>query len=209
MIAVRLDDDFRALAEQVDLEALDEERGAVFGIHADGRLAFTNAAWDEFAALNGGGRLTSEWPLGRNVFEAIPDALQAFYRDGWDWVTSSGHPWSHTYECSTPEEYRRFRMTSYPVGEEAAAIVVNSLIAARPWDAGAASTLPREDYREASGRLTQCPHCRRTQHPRTLRWDWVPEWVHRWPDLARAALCPFCLGYHYYDIGRGAPRPVH
>lgn len=201
---MRVTREFEPLLDAFDLDLIDADPGVTFGLLADGRLALTNAAWDRFASDNGAPHLSEAWPLGRNLYEAIPDELQQFYREGWEWTIESGHPWSHTYECSSPAEYRRHRMTCYPVGG-AGILVVNSLVAATSWPGGEVTQHPRTEYRDAAGGIRQCPHCRRTQHVQTGRWDWVPEWVQRWPEDARAALCDVCLAYHYYEGARHAP----
>jgi len=203
---MRVDDEFQALLDDASLERLDDERSPIFGIFADGRLALTNAAWDRFAAENGAPELPREWPLGRNVYEAIPGELEPFYREGWEWAGESGHPWSHSYECSSADVYRRYRMTTYPMGGSEGLLVVNSLVVDAPRPEGRGpGTSPRDEYRQADGSTVQCSHCRRTMHVATGRWDLVPEWVQRWPDHARGTLCDVCAVYHYYEEARRTP----
>ena len=201
---MKVDREFESLLDDFGLDRIDEESGPTFGIFADGRLALTNAAWDRFAAENGAPNLPEEWPLGRNIYEAIPAELQPFYREGWEWAGESGHPWSHSYECSSPDTYRRYRMTSYPIGGTTGLLVVNSVVAEASWPDGTTSPRSRAEYRGADGTITQCSHCRRTQHVATGRWEWVPEWVQRWPDDAHGTLCDICTAYHYYEEQRGA-----
>jgi len=202
---VRVGSAFEPLLGAFDLEGLDAEAGSVFGIFTDGRLACTNDGWERFARDNGAPELVRGWPLGRNVYEVIPPDLQPFYREGWEWASESGNPWSHSYECSTPAEFRHFRMTSYPVGEGRGLLVVNSLVASAPWPAGEEAGRPRAEYYDARDRVTQCSHCRLTLHQPSGRWDWVPELVQRWPDEAVPTLCDLCASYHYYARARGVP----
>ena len=203
---MRVDPEFESLlVEGLTLDRLENERGTVYGIFSDGRLALTNSAWDRFAAENGAPEVPRTWPIGRNIYEAIPSELQPFYREGWEWTAESGHPWSHSYDCSSANDYRRYRMTSYPVGGTAGVLVVNSLVAEAPWPAGTPATPSRGEYRQADGSTVQCSHCRRSLHIASGRWDWVPEWVQRWPDEARSTLCDTCTGYHYYGEVRGVP----
>jgi hypothetical protein len=198
---MRLDNSFAPYLHESDLEEIDRAAEVTFAVDADGRLMMTNEAWDRFALENGAADLPREWPLGRNLFEAVPPDLEHFYRDGWEWAVSSGHPWSHTYECSTPNQFRRMRMTCYPVGP-GGLLVVNSLLAEAMRPDGEASELDRAEYLDGNV-LTQCSHCRRTRHPASGRWDWVPEWVHRWPSNARPALCGPCGAYHTYAVTAG------
>ncbi|MQC17517.1 MAG: hypothetical protein DWG80_00390 [Chloroflexi bacterium] len=202
---MRVEHGFEVLLAEFSLDQIEDEHGSVFGIFADGRLALTNTAWTRFVEENGAPHLPADWPLGRNIYEVIPAELQSFYREGWEWAGESGHPWSHSYECSSPDSYRRYRMTSYPIGGTAGILVVNSLVAQASWPDGTASPLSRAEYRRADGVITQCSHCRRTEHVASGRWDWVPEWVQRWPDDAHGALCDICSAYHYYEEARAAP----
>ena len=75
---MRVDREFESLLDGFSLDRLEAEQGATFGIFADGRLALTNAAWERFAAENGQPEISREWPLGRNIYDAIPAELQPF-----------------------------------------------------------------------------------------------------------------------------------
>ena len=136
---MRVEHGFEVLLAEFSLDQIEDEHGSVFGIFADGRLALTNTAWTRFVEENGAPHLPADWPLGRNIYEVIPAELQSFYREGWEWAGESGHPWSHSYECSSPDSYRRYRMTSYPIGGTAGILVVNSLVAQASWPDGTAS----------------------------------------------------------------------
>lgn len=202
---MRLDRAFEPLMERFDLDSLEDDPSVTFGVFRDGRLGYANAAWDTFARTNGAPGLPDKWPLGRDLLEAVPEDLQQFYREGWEWAAESGHPWSHTFDCSSPDEYRRHRMTCYGLGEGEGILVVNSVVVSSPWPSDAPSTQPHAEYREANGSSLQCSSCRRTKHVATGRWDWVPEWVQRWPDEARPTLCDVCMSYHYSPDVRGVP----
>ncbi len=203
---MRIDPTFRGILTGFDLDRLDDDPSVVFGVFADRRLGFANKAWDEFATENGAPSLLHDWPIGRNVFDAISPDLRQYYRDGWEWATESKHPWSHSYDCSSATRFRRMRMTCYGLGNGAGTLVVNSLIADAAWPEAAVSRTPRAEYRGEAGHISQCPNCRRTRHIQSARWDWVPEWVQRWPDGAHATLCNICKVY-YYAAPDGPSRP--
>lgn len=209
---MRLDPSFQPLLEAFDLEALDSREASVCGIWADGRLAYANAGWDRFAKENGAPDLAEEWPLGRDIFEAIAPALLPFYREAWHQVEVSGHPWTHPYECSSHDEFRLFQMTVYrlPFGlpfpetevECLGFLCVHSRLRSQPWPTLSPERPAMEaEYRDSEGLITQCAHCRRVERqagsPGT--WDSVATWVEAPPPGTTHGLCDICAAYHYFS----------
>ncbi|MDO9443901.1 MAG: hypothetical protein Q7K37_01175 [Dehalococcoidia bacterium] len=204
---MRLDRAFRNRLTRFDFKSLHDSYDVVYGTWADGRLAYTNDGWDRFAAENEAPRLNRAWPLGRSIWEVVPEALLTFYRDGWEWALTSGSPWGHTYECSSEDVTRIYRMTVMGLPDAGAVLVMNALVASLESSAAprgplvALGAAGEEAYRDASGLLTQCAHCRRVQYPpQPVRWDWVPAWVHRSPSETTHGLCGVCFAYHYRDV---------
>lgn len=204
---MRLDRAFLHRLPDFDFESLHDSQDVVFATWADGRLAYTNNGWGRFAAENEAPRLDGAWPLGRSIWDAVPPPLLPFYRDGWEWALTSGTPWGHTYECSSEDVTRIYRMTVLGLPDANAVLVVNALVASVESSAAPKERLVTLDaageaaYRDASGLVTQCSHCRRVRYPRAPdRWDWVPAWVHRSPPETTHGLCGVCLAYHYRDV---------
>lgn len=184
-----------------DRAQLDDHVGAIFALTPDLLLAGFNRAWFEFARANGGEpQISRDWPLGRPLIDAIAVELRGFYVAGYRSVLTSRRPWSHEYECHSPQIERRFHQTVLVLGDGAGLLVVNSLRHAAPHDPErpAVHPAPVEDYRELDGFYRQCASCRRFRHARHAnRWDWVPAWVGQPPRATSHVLCAICFEHHY------------
>ncbi len=204
---MELDPAFAAVLTGVDLDALDRDPGTIFGIWADGRLSLTNAAWERFAADNGAPSLPRRWPIGANVFDAIPGVLLPYYRAAWEAALRDARPWSHRYECSSPSRFRDLHMVAHPVGD-AGLLVTNALVVERPHDPAGRPAVPPlpSEHRTARGGVVQCAECRRVRAGDAMwRWDWVPAWVAEPPAGTRSGLCEICFD-QYYGSAKGEVR---
>lgn len=195
-----LDPRFEIHLDELRRHDLDAEPSTVFGVWSDGRLAYCNPGWFRFAAENRGEpAITSQWGLGSSVFTAIQPRLRPFYEAHYRACLASGRPVSHLYECSTPERFRHLQQMLYPLGDGAALIVVNAVVVERPHDPVERPARPASiaSYRDPSGFVHQCAHCRRIRNFEHERWDWVPEWVVHPPPLTWMPLCAPCE--HHYE----------
>jgi len=202
---------FIELLESFKLPALQETQDIVYGLWPDFSLAFTNAAWAKFAASNGGEPAVSEqWSLGRNILDAIPQPLKAFYESHYRNCLSLERPWEHVYECSSPDALRMFHMTALPVGKGEGILVINSLRIETPIDRETAE--PSETtYRNRHGMLVQCAHCRRFRRAASATtWDWVTDWVRSRQENVSHGICEPCLGFYYrlYIGSQHIPKPI-
>lgn len=195
--------DFRRLMGSALIQAVEQKPDTTYGVWQDGTLAYINPAWSQMARDNQGDAVLADWPLGRNVWEAVPPVLHDSYRQLWDRALQGGRPVEHRYECSSPTQQRFFRMLLHPIGKEAV-LVRNHLVVAHahPDPSG---TLSLESYRNEAGFVTMCANCRRvrrTQLP--VAWDWVPDFVaHAVLDVSHG-LCEACLELYYPE-----PRATH
>lgn len=197
-----IDPSFASRLTQEQIEACEAAADVVYGVDADGRLAFTNAVWDRFAHDNGGEALIAAWPLGRSVWESVPEVLGRFYRQGIERYAAGGEPWEHDYECSSPDERRLFHMRVLPVNG-GGLLVLNALRDVRP-HADPVDTAP---YVDADGLVHQCAHCRRvrvTAEPDS--WRFVPALLARPHPKTSHSLCEPCFAWHYPDPGPPSPR---
>lgn len=172
------------------------DSAVICGIWADGRLAFFNAAWDRFASENGEPAITRTWPIGRSIWEAVPNELQAFYRTGFADSLAHSRPFQHDYECSSPTHRRTFHMTAAPIADGVALLLVHSLrreeLHVDRVDAAASA------YVDRHGLVHQCVHCRRVRVPDGGdRWDFVPAFVVRQQTKISHGLCGPCFELHY------------
>ncbi|MBU1699827.1 MAG: hypothetical protein KJ970_16935 [Candidatus Eisenbacteria bacterium] len=192
---------FETLLRGFDPEILKQDSCVAYGLWPDLSLCYVNRGWKEFASKNGGDSdISSRWRLGSRVLDAVSDELKIFYQNVYSQCFSYSKPWSHEYECSSPELFRRFEQTFFPLKMNEGLLVVNRLLTETLHDpAEHIATSPDEEwYRNEAGILRQCSNCRRTQNIGSLdRWDWVPEWVRQPADATRFVLCPSCLDSDY------------
>jgi hypothetical protein len=104
----------------------------------------------------------------------------------------------HEYDCSSPELFRRYLMTLYPLGHAEGILVVNSTIIEAGHDTKKSHDPVSATYMDNNGFVRQCANCRRVRNMREPdRWDWVPAWVARPPARTSHTLCGFCLPYYH------------
>ena len=182
--AVDLPDVFRASERTANTACL---------VTRDLRLVRTNAAWQVFADTNGADPTRPTWPPGATLLDVIAEPLRAFYARGFEAVRQTNAPWEHDYDCSTPDQFRTFRMIVYPQGDYL--VITHALHVAR---AHAAEPHPPSEAYRQRGLIKMCCHCRRVLAPgQATRWDWVPAWVAHLPPQVSHGLCPTCCEYHY------------
>lgn len=171
------------------------ERGddVTYVLSADLRVIRTNAAWERFARANGGAAFLATWRRGTPLLDVIPAPLQPFYVTSFERAARDVVRWDHDYECSSPTEWRQFRMLAYPF--DGAFVVTHSLLVARPHDADGRSVA--DDY-VSDGIISMCSHCRRVRcRGAERRWDWVSQYVAQPPPRVSHGLCPACTRYYY------------
>lgn len=180
----------------------------MMGMWSDLTLAYVNPAWFRFASDNGAAEdFFARWTLGRSVLEAIPEVLRAHYAASYEQCMQTGEPWSEDYECSSPDRFRTFRATAYPLPRGAGLLVSHSLRIDRPHERESAPAI-RERFADHHGWLTQCAHCRRFADPSGRgKWVWVEDWI-RTPPQERVShgICQPCADY-YFGVVRRRSRP--
>ncbi len=193
-----VDPNFLPYLAGFDLDHLDAHDNPAYGIWADGRLAFFNQAWFEFARRNGADAgFRAHWTLGANLYDALPEVLREHYRKHYEAALASGEPWLHTYERSSPSIYRQFQQISYPLPERAGLLIVNALRTSQPHSAEP-KTPDSHAYLNEHGLIQQCAYCRRVRRQAPGEsWDWVPEWVSESPPNTSHGICPPCAGHHF------------
>ncbi len=195
---------FNALIGKERLEILNQHPSTVYGLDAQLNIAYLNPAWFAFAQENGNQRfLEHEWVLGKNIFDAIPDALVSFYKNlfisNLDGNRSAFAPKQLDYECSSPELYRRFSMHLYPLAEEGI-LVVHSLVVEESHQQRHSKEVifKPHNYIDKHGILLQCANCRRI-HNLTYpeRWDWVPKLIEKPYAKTSHGICSLCAEHYY------------
>lgn len=192
------------LAPLFRIEELDRDPASIFGLWADGTIAYFNAAWSAFAAENGGQpRVQADWGLGARYLDAIAQPLRPFYASLLAEASDERaglHPRAHQYECSSARLFRKYSMQVYALAGQTGVVVVNSLVFEVPHDPAIRPSQVADParYRDGRGLVVQCAHCRRVRHGADAdRWDWVPAWVERSAEMTSHGICALCLDYYY------------
>src|SRR4051794_13130717 len=113
---------------KLSTEPLESDPAVIFALDRDLRITYCNRAWEEFAAANGGVHLRREFVCGRPVLDLISGSVVVFSRRLYPSVLEPAEPCRHDYECSSPEQFRRFAMHVYPASGWSGLIVVHSLV---------------------------------------------------------------------------------
>lgn len=178
---------------------LEKDPAVIYALDRELRIVYCNEAWDQFSAANGGVELQRDGQIGRSILDAIPPILQSYFKENYQSVFATGQPWEHSYECSSPTEFRQFRMLACPAPEATGIVVMNSLWVERPHDLPERSDqLANEHvYRREDGFITMCCHCRRTCTRSNSQWDWVPGNLRLPPYRVTHGICEVCLNLYY------------
>ena len=200
------------LLDGLSFQDIDNSDDIIFALNADLEITYVNQGWLRFAERNGGDTVAERWSVGRRFMDAIPFALQPFYREHFAKVLAENRPWEHQYEYSSPALYRQFHMLSYPLGDAERILVVNSLVQEDPHQEKLCE--PNEGvYRNQDGLIIQCCHCRRVRrNGLKQQWDMVPSWVAVIPPNTSHGLCYPCNSYYYassINTDRGFPETFH
>jgi len=201
-IAAQCDSRFRPLLRDFSMILLENSNDIIYGVWPDLTLAFLNAAWFRFAAENRGEpAIATQWTLGRSILDAMPEPLVPFFERNFCRVLAESRRWEHSYECSSDEVQRTFRLTVYPLGNAEGLLLVNSLKVEAPQQQMPSPSLA-ERYINAHGVITQCCHCRKFRPVGEKNaWDWIPAWVRHMPMPERVShgLCEMCFGFYYTE----------
>ncbi len=196
---MHLDPEFRDRLEGWDVRGLAATEDVVYVIDSGFRLRGWNPAWESFARANEGQTVLERFTLGVNILTAIDEEIRGMYVTVFSRALASGEPTHHRYECSSPDTFREFYQTAYPLDRRAGLVLTNHLIEEYPHPLAPGVPLSRT-YLKGDGVVEQCSHCRKTRDQQAgQKWDWVPSTVLNPPEKLEFSLCPACRS-HYRDL---------
>lgn len=176
----------------------DNDGSVIYLLDRELRVVMCNAAWDKFAAANGGKNCLAQKVIGTEIWMVIPPVLQGFYRAAYENVRQHKRDWWHVFPCSSPGVSRTFHMRILHCADDYL-LTINTLIGEKDAEKAAEHRLP--SYMDSDGIITSCAHCRRVQRLHSPRlWDWVPEVLINGTALVKFDLCGFCYAYHYPTV---------
>jgi hypothetical protein len=177
-------------SHEVSVAVLEKDLDVACVIEHTGQIVYCNPAWDEFAAANSGSAAAlSTGVLGRNLMDFIPPVLKPFYAKNL-LKTPPYLIWDHNYECSTPSEFRIFRLQALRLKDTGEILLVHSLQIRRPH-----TRRPMEPP-AMRGQVAMCAHCRRTHAGTNGEWLWTPEFIAHPPEDRADSLCRRCADYY-------------
>jgi len=197
----RFQEDFPTLLSGFNLETLESHSSSIFGLSSDLTLNYFNPAWFQFAMENNGEPAISErFGLGTYVGNAIDGTARDYYLDVYQTILQEGRVWHHDYECSSPQKFRIYHQSVYPLFNSSGMVIVNSLVREQLFDGITRSPSPpiKMLYTQETGFITQCSNCRRVQRATQQDvWDWVPAWIEQMPENTSHSICDLCFEYYY------------
>jgi hypothetical protein len=182
------------LAKRFDLPALESEGATLVAIGRTGVIEWTNRAWTEFARANRGEDVLARFGVGQPYLEGIAGPLRGFFEAIFQNALLAGAVSEHDYECSSPEQYRAFRMRVLPIDEHGL-LLVHRLRVQQSHDRTPAP--PEGPYFRRDGSVVQCSNCRCVRRQDASAWDWVPAWVEAPPPRTSHGLCDLCFGFYW------------
>ena len=183
---------FRQVAAKIK-----ETPAVSYVLDADLAFVYCNPAWDHFAIENGAPGLAEGTILGSPLFAVIPDELRPLYANAFAHVRQTGEVWQCTYECSSPQKFRQFRMRIHWLIPDL--FLVTNTLAIEAAHANI-SNGNLDGYLSPGGAISMCSHCRCTRRiDAPEQWDFVPTHLELSPKVAKIShgLCPICRTYFY------------
>lgn len=193
----RFDEDFPSSLDGFNFETLEKNPCSIYGLTKDLSLNYFNPSWFQFSQANGGEPDISErFGLGTYVGETIVGPAKDYYLEVFKGILQTGKVWHHDYECSSPDTFRMFHQSVYPLYSREGLLIVNTLV--REHSHKNKVCLPDEVYLQKTGFISQCCNCRRVQRGDNEEiWDWVPAWVESMPENTSHTFCQLCYEYYY------------
>ncbi|MBD3258215.1 hypothetical protein GF377_07255 [candidate division GN15 bacterium] len=182
------------LFAQFDREELFQSKNTCIGLDRDLRMVLLNPAYYNFARANNGSHILDQFGLGAPLLDAIEGGQRQFYEDLLRGAMAAQSVKHFDYECSSPTEYRVFRMIIYPVADGRGLLTEHAVSTIAPHDRPGATFDPGA-YVDSDGIVHLCGHCRRVRHLTHDRWDWCPEAMNH-QDLTHG-LCNLCLDFYH------------
>lgn len=179
------------------IQALEKSSTVSYVLDSQCVFLYCNPAWDRFAKSNEAPGLRGEVVIGSDLFDVIPTALSKFYAETFQKVRTRQQVWEHSYECSSPDLFRKYRMRIHFLTRRNWFLVTNPLIFQRK-HRNPARPDPKK-YVSSTGLITMCAHCRcanRVDNPD--QWDFVPEYLQfKGQDSLQLShgFCPTCYAY--------------
>lgn len=178
-----------------------------FALDSSMYLTYVNPAYLTFGCANGGLSVSNSFTgIGTFIGDFMREPLRQFYLNAYGMVIKDDKTWKHEYDCSSPNLYRRYLQSSFPLKGKGL-VVINHLIEERAHKTPSASPI-KAHYLNDKQLIAQCSHCRKIRRQGIeAQWDWVAEWIAQPPEEVTHSLCEACTDYYYNDLQSTLAHP--
>jgi hypothetical protein len=192
---------FRKHIEYLDTYTLSNSSDSIYIVNTDFHIVGYNQAYLQFATENGLSEIGSLFGIGARVLDVVPEVLNEHYEKLWSSALNSNTVYTYDYECSSPDKYRKYHQTAYPIRNSVGLIFTNHcMIEKRREDQE--HTFDKH-FLNADNYVEQCSNCRKVKDQSAdYKWDWVPGLVANPYTNTNHTLCDYCLESYYPDINQ-------
>lgn len=184
-------------------DALSRDPSTVVVTDPNGNVLWTNPAWHEFAAHNGGETMLGRYGVGVGYCAGISGELRDFFQLALQRCYAEGNVFELDYACSSALKRRFMRLRALPI--TGAGLVLSHSLVVESSEMPEGESALESEYLNPEGIVLQCGNCRRVQNTKRGQWDWVPAWVEVVDPRVSHGMCELCRGY-YFRQRRRTPR---
>lgn len=190
---------------QALLGALEAEQGSAYLLGLDLSIQYVNEGWRRFARENSAPELATGWDTRQPITRFFEPPLSEFFAVRFQRVLERNEAWSQSYECSSRDVFRKFKMRVEPTAQRDGLIVVHSLLvesALRP--EGETVDDRARTFTDSRGLIVVCSVCGRVRNTLASSWDWAPGLASTDGLNVSHGICSTC-DFQYY-CQDGAPK---
>lgn len=191
--------DFARAIGHIDINFLSSSKDVVCIVDQELKLMGYNEAWVNFAKDNNGESTLSSFPLEASISSAGDGPVGSYVLQGYNRALREHKPFEHQYECSSPDTFRVFHQTAYPITGSKGLVITHHLVVEKEHEESEDSFIGR--FENSDEILTQCANCRKVRDPHeNSTWLWVPALVYRQLPNISHGICNPCLDHYYGDL---------
>jgi hypothetical protein len=191
--------DFKKNLAHMDMAPLNASMNTIFFLDSQLIIRGYNDYYVHFATQNGLLDIESKFGLDCPVLEAISPELRSYYEQSWQKTLLANRVFTQEYECSSPEQIRRYYQTAYPIYGGTGLIVISTCMFTLENDSDEVAVMPQ--HTRPDGFVVQCSNCRKVKnHDFEEQWDWIPQWVGNPPSNTSHGICAYCIDHYYPDL---------
>lgn len=198
---MKIDPAFKIFLSNLDLAKLEASPDVIYFLDKQLVLRGFNKAWADFMNENHGH--SPDGYLGTPILNVIPEEIRPFYAGSYGKALASRTRFDHDFQCSSPEAFRVFHQTAYPLTSGGGLMIVNTLVKTEPHSDKPLPLGPCH-FKQGTEIISMCTHCRKVRDQDfPEKWDWVPAAFSYPPMKVSHGLCEACKRFYYPDLFTG------